>query len=105
MTMTSKLFTSKFEVEERQMPTNFYLEITLRFPIIITNCEKRFLTCQQHCSTLRVVTPIWPPLASIMHARCVIQLISFQISDYIALYNNASISSNLIGLELCVIKV
>ena len=28
-----------------------------------------------------MVTPIWPPLASVMHIRCVIQLISFQISD------------------------
>ena len=44
------------------------------------NCEKLFLTCQQHRSTLRVVTPIWPPLASIMHISCVIQLINFPIS-------------------------
>ena len=32
-------------------------------------------------SHIGVISPIWPPLASIMHIGCVIQLISFQISD------------------------
>ena len=57
---------ANFREKTGKIATNFYPEITLLFPIIITNCEKLFLTCQQHRSTLRVVTPIWPPLASIM---------------------------------------
>ena len=45
------------------MATNFYLEITIHFTIIITNLY------------ISWALPIWPPLASVMHAICVMQLV------------------------------
>ena len=48
------------KLEEKQIATNFYLGITLHFSIIITNCEKRFLTYQQYRSALTLYLAVLP---------------------------------------------
>ena len=48
------------------MATNYYLEITIHFPQSNMSAIPLYI---------RWVLPIWPPLASVMHARRVIQLV------------------------------
>ena len=47
-----QLFTGKFKVEERQMVTNYYLEITIHFPNNNHKLRETLLTCQQYRFTL-----------------------------------------------------